>query len=61
MLCRQNVLVSLGRTHGWGGDVREIGRNAGGVDDIVEGELINVRAGLEEERERLVRDTAVSS
>jgi hypothetical protein len=33
--------------------VREIGSDTGGVDDIVQGELVNVRRGLEEEREGL--------
>jgi hypothetical protein len=35
--------------------VRKIGSNTGGVDDIVESELIDVGAGLEEQRERLLR------
>lgn len=35
------------------GDVGEIGRDAGGVDDIVESELVDERAGLEEEGEGL--------
>jgi hypothetical protein len=38
---------------GDGGDVGEIGGHAGGVDDIVEGELVDERAGLEEEGQRL--------
>lgn len=40
-------------TYGLGGDVGEIGSNTGGVDNIVEGELIDERAGLEEEGQRL--------
>lgn len=31
----------------------KVGSNTGGVDNIVEGELINERAGLKEERKRL--------
>ena len=31
----------------------EVGGHAGGVDDIVEGEVVDVRAGLKEEGERL--------
>lgn len=41
--------------YGNGGDVREIGGDTGSVDNIVEGELIDERAGLEEEGERLER------
>ena len=37
--------------------MREIGGNTGGVDKIVEGKLVNKRAGLQEERERLYRTT----
>lgn len=44
---------SPGSTYGAGRDVREIGSDAGCVDDIVQGELVNVRGGLEEEREGL--------
>lgn len=35
--------------------MREIGSDTGGVDNIVEGELVDERAGLEEEGERLER------
>lgn len=38
---------------GDGGDVGQIGRNTGSVDDIVEGEVVDLFAGLEEERQRL--------
>ena len=38
---------------GDGGDVRKVGGHAGGVDDIVEGELVDERASLEEEGQRL--------
>ena len=38
---------------GDGGDVRKVGSHTGGVDDIVEGELVDERAGLEEEGQRL--------
>lgn len=44
---------NLGSTYGARGDVGEIGSDTGGVDDIVKGELVNVRRGLEEEREGL--------
>jgi hypothetical protein len=44
---------SPGSTYGARRDVREIGSDTGGVDDIVQGELVNVRRGLEEEREGL--------
>jgi hypothetical protein len=40
-------------TYRGAGDVGEVGRNAGRVDDIVERELVNQRAGLEQQRERL--------
>jgi len=33
--------------------VRKISSNTGGVDNIVEGQLVNIRAQLEEEGERL--------
>jgi hypothetical protein len=36
-------------TYGGGGDVGEIGGNAWGVDNIVEGELIDERGSLEKE------------
>lgn len=35
--------------------MRKVGGNTGSVDDIVEGELIDERAGLEEQRKRLKR------
>lgn len=38
----------------------EIGGNAGGVDNIVEGELVDVGRELEKERERLDREQNVS-
>lgn len=38
---------------GDGGDVRKVGGHTGGVDDIVEGELVDERASLEEEGQRL--------
>ena len=40
-------------TYGGGGDVREIGSDTGGVDDIVEGELVNEGRELEEEGQGL--------
>lgn len=33
--------------------MRKVGCNAGSVDDIVKGELVDKRAGLEEERQWL--------
>ena len=33
--------------------MRKVGSHTGGVDDIVEGELVDERAGLEEEGQRL--------
>ena len=38
---------------GDGGNVRKVGGHAGGVDDIVEGKLVDERASLEEEGQRL--------
>ena len=43
---------------GDGGDVREVGGHAGSVDDIVEGELVDERASLEEEGQRLRGDVS---
>jgi hypothetical protein len=40
-------------TYGNRGDVREISSNTGGVDNIVEGKVINERASLQQEGERL--------
>lgn len=37
--------------------MREIGSDTRGVDDIVEGELIDERTGLQQERERLANAT----
>ena len=34
--------------------MRQVGGDTGGVDDIVEGELVNERGELEEQRQRLV-------
>lgn len=47
---------NLGSTHGAGRDMGEIGGNAGGVDDIVKSELIDMRGCLEEKRKRLYND-----
>lgn len=44
-------------TYSDGGDVREIGSNTRSVDNIVEGKLVNKRAGLQEERQGLYRTT----
>ena len=38
---------------GDGGDVRKVGGHTRGVDDIVEGELVDERASLEKEGQRL--------
>lgn len=38
---------------GDGGDVGKIGGHAGGVDDVVEGKLVDERASLEKEGQRL--------
>jgi hypothetical protein len=46
---------------GDGGDVGEVGRDAGRVDDIVERELVDVRARLEQEGEGLANACAFSS
>ena len=43
---------------GDGGDVRKVGGHTGGVDDIVEGELVDERASLEKEGQRLRRDVS---
>lgn len=40
-------------TYGGGGDVREVGSYTGGVDDIVEGKLVNERRQLEKEGQGL--------
>lgn len=47
-------------TYGNGGDVRQISGNTGGVDHIVESQLVDQRAGLEEEREGLLVGTMIS-
>ena len=38
---------------GDGGDVGKVGGHAGGVDDVVEGKLVDERASLEKEGQRL--------
>jgi hypothetical protein len=43
---------------GDGGDVREVRGHAGSVNDIVEGELVDERASLEEEGQRLRGDVS---
>ena len=43
---------------GDGGDVGEVGGHAGSVDDIVEGELVNERASLKKEGQRLRGDVS---
>ena len=44
----------VGLAYGNGRDVGKIGGNTRGVDDIVEGELINVGGQLQEKREGLI-------
>lgn len=44
-------------TYSDGRDVTEIGSNTRSVDNIVEGKLVNKRAGLQEEGQRLYRTT----
>jgi hypothetical protein len=46
-------MVKYQVTYSHGGDMAQIGGDAGGVDDIVEGELVDERAGLEEEGQGL--------
>ena len=41
-----------------GRDVRKVRGNTGSVDDIVEGELVDERASLEEEGQRLRGDVS---
>lgn len=58
-LRRQLSVASLeflgnARTHGVGGDVRQVGGNTGGVDNIVEGELIDERGELQEQGQGLL-------
>ena len=38
--------------------MRKVGGHTGGVDDIVEGELVDERASLEKEGQRLRRDVS---
>lgn len=47
------VTFAAQSTYRLGGDVREISCNTWGVDHIVESELINKWAELEEQRQRL--------
>ena len=47
------------KTYGVGGDVGEVGSDTGSVDDIVQGELINQRAELEEEGQGLLSSQGV--
>ena len=58
-LNRQSTrVVGAGRqltfTYGNGRDMRQISSNTGSVDHIVEGQLVDQRAGLEEERQGLL-------
>ena len=47
------IFGCAGYAYSDGGDVGKIGSDARGVDDIVEGELINVGGELQKKRERL--------
>lgn len=47
------VVMATGSTHGNRGDVGQVGSDAGGVDNVVEGELVNEGRELEEEGQRL--------
>jgi hypothetical protein len=47
------------RTYGHGGDVGEIGGDTGGVDHIVQSELIDERARLQQQREGLSKHKLV--
>jgi hypothetical protein len=47
------VCGAKANSYRWCGDVREVGSDTWCVDDIVEGELVNELAVLEEEREGL--------
>lgn len=40
-------------TYGDRGDVREIGSHTGGVDNVIEGQVIHERGSLQQEGERL--------
>lgn len=42
-------------TYSLGGDVGQVSTNTWGVDDIVEGELVDERAELQEQGQRLKR------
>lgn len=44
---------SSGQTYSRGGNVGKIGRDTGGVHNIVEGQLVDEGTGLEEEGQRL--------
>jgi hypothetical protein len=48
------VCGAKANSYRWCGDVREVGSDTWCVDDIVEGELVNELAVLEEEREGLL-------
>lgn len=49
------------KTYRSGRDVRKIGSNTGGVDNIVESQLINMRASLQKQRQRLGNGRKVSN
>lgn len=49
----RGLSLAIEATYSGGGDVREVGSNTRGVDNIVEGQLIDMRAGLEEKRQWL--------
>jgi len=43
------MVFGVEQTYGNRGDVREISSHTGGVDNIVQGKLVNERGSLEEE------------
>jgi hypothetical protein len=53
MAHKTGTSVSHGKTYSNRGDVREISSHTRGIDNIVQGKLVNERRGLEEEGERL--------
>jgi hypothetical protein len=52
---------SLLVTYRAGGNVRQIGGDTGGVDDIVQGKLVNERGELEQQGQRLSNATRGAS
>jgi hypothetical protein len=42
------ILIARHKTYCWRGDVRQVGTDAGSVDHIVEGEIVDERADLQQ-------------